>query len=205
MPIRKEIKFFNLFNQQCENMLKAAKFFNELVTAGNFDEDTTASMNKIEQEGDIIIREISAMLDKSFITPFDRENILELSDAIDDVIDSLNVLTKRMKIYKLHKPDVTLKHFAVFIEQSAVSLCEAIKHLDNIKTYTRVQFYCNDVNKIENLSDQIRDDAISDLFEKYSDPIYILRWKEIYEMAENTIDLCDQVAKIMYSLTVKNG
>lgn len=205
MFIRKEIKFFNLFNRQCENMLRAAELFNELVTSGNFNEDTTAAMNKIEQEGDIIIREISAMLDKTFITPFDRENIFELADAIDDVVDSINALTRRMKIYKLNKPDAILKHFAVYSEQSAVSLYEAVKSLDNVRTYHRAQFYCGDVNKIENLSDQLRDSAISGLFENNADPGSVIRWKEIYETAEDTIDLYDRVAKIIYSITVKNG
>ncbi len=205
MLIHKEMKFFKLFNQQGDNMLAAAKFFNELVTTGNFNEDTIATMHRIEHEGDIISREVSVMLNKTFITPFDREDIYELSNAIDNVVDSINAITKRMRLYKLNKPDAILKQFSVLIEQSALSLCDAIKNLDNAKNYSRVQIYCSDVNRLENLSDQLRDTAIGDLFDNHTDPIHIMKWKEIYETAESTVDICDHVGKTIYSITVKNN
>jgi len=205
MIIQKEMKFFKIFNQQGDNMLAAAKLFNELVTTGNFNEDTVASMNRIEHEGDIISREVSVMLNKTFITPFDREDIYELSNAIDNVVDSVYAITKRMKLYKLTQPDPSLKQFAVLIEQSAHSLSDALKSLDNAKNYSRVQIYCSDVNNFENLGDHLRDTAIGDLFENHTDPIHILKWKEIYETAEDTIDICDHVGKTIYSITVKNS
>lgn len=205
MLIQKEMKFFKLFNQQAENMYTAAKYFNELVTAGNFNEDTVATMHRIEHEGDILCREISVMLNKTFITPFDREDIYLLSNNLDNVVDSIDAITKRMGLYKLTKPDAHLKQFAVLIEQSALSLTDAIKYLDNMKNSTRVQTYCSEVNRLENLGDQLRDTSISELFEKNTDPIHIIKWKEIYETAENTIDICDYVGKTIYSITVKQG
>jgi uncharacterized protein Yka (UPF0111/DUF47 family) len=116
MLIHKEMKFFKLFNQQAENMYAAAKFFNELVTSGNFNEDTVATMHRIEHEGDILCREISVMLNKTFITPFDREDIYLLSNNLDNVVDAIDAITKRMGLYKLTKPDVHLKQFAVLID-----------------------------------------------------------------------------------------
>lgn len=199
------MKFFKLFNQQAENMYAAAKFFNELVTSGNFNEDTVATMHRIEHEGDILCREISVMLNKTFITPFDREDIYLLSNNLDNVVDAIDAITKRMGLYKLTKPDVHLKQFAVLIEQSALSLTDAIKYLDNMKNATRVQTYCSEVNRLENLGDQLRDTSITELFEKNTDPIHIIKWKEIYETAENTIDLCDHAGKTIYSITVKQG
>jgi predicted phosphate transport protein (TIGR00153 family) len=199
------MRFFKLFNQQGENMVVAAKYFNELVTTGNFNDDTVAAMRRIEQEGDIITREVSMMLNKTFITPFDREDTYELSNAIDNVVDSIDVITKRMRLYKLTQPDQILKQFAVLIEQSALALSDAIKYLDNHKNYPRVQIYCSEVNKLENLGDQLRDTAITTLFEQYTDAIYVIKWKEIYETAEGAIDICDRVGKTMYSITVKNN
>jgi len=205
MLIQREMKFFKLYNQQCENMVTAAKYFNELVTSGNFNDDTIATMRRIEQEGDIITREVSVMLNKTFITPFDREDIYELSNAIDNVVDSIDALTKRMRLYKLTQPDQILKQFAVLIEQSAIALADAIKYLDNAKNYSRVQIYCSEVNRLENLGDQLRDTAITDLLDNSTDPIYVIKWKEIYETAEGTIDICDRVGKTIYSITVKNN
>lgn len=205
MIIRKEITFFKLFNNQAENMQAAARFFNELVTSGNFNEDNVAKMHRIEHEGDILIREVATALNKTFITPFDREDILTLSNAIDNVVDSINAITKRMKLYKLNKPDPTLKQFAVLIEQSTVALCDAIKNMDGMKNYQRAHTYCSEVNRLENLGDQLRDSAIGELFDNHTDPTHIIKWKEIYETAENTVDLCDHIGKTIYSITVKNG
>jgi predicted phosphate transport protein (TIGR00153 family) len=199
------MRFFKLFNQQGENMVAAAKYFNELVTTGNFNDDTVATMRRIEHEGDIITREVSVMLNKTFITPFDREDIFELSNAIDNIVDSIDVITKRMRLYKLTKPDPLLKQFAVLIEQSALAISDAIKHLDNPKNYSRVQIYCSEVNKLENLGDQLRDTAIGNLFDNHTEPIYVIKWKEIYETAEAAIDICDKVGKTIYSITVKNN
>jgi len=205
MLIQKEMKFFKLFNQQAENMHTAAKYFNELVTSGNFNEDTVATMHRIEHEGDILCREISVMLNKTFITPFDREDIYLLSNNLDNVVDAIDAITKRMGLYKLTKPDAHLKQFAVLIEQASLSLTDAIRYLDNMKNVTRVQTYCSEVNRLENLGDLLRDTSITELFEKNSDPIHIIKWKEIYETAENTIDICDHVGKTIYSITVKQG
>ena len=205
MLLRKEPKFFTLFNQQSEVMVKAAKYFSELVSTGNFNTETIAAMRRIEQEGDVVTREVSIVLDKTFITPFDREDIFELSNEIDNVIDSIDALTKRMRLYKLTEPDKILKQFAELIEESAITLSHAIKYLDNAKNYSKVQISCSEVNRVENLGDQLRDTAISDLLDNHTDPIYVIKWKEIYETAEATIDTCDRVGKTLYSITVKNN
>ena len=205
MLLRKEPKFFILFNQQSEIMVKAAKYFNELVSTGNFNAETITAMRRLEQEGDVITREVSVVLDKTFITPFDREDIFELSDQIDNVVDSIDALTKRMRLYKLTEPNSLLKQFAELIEESAITLATAIKYIDNAKNYSKVQISCSEVNRLENLGDQLRDTAITDLLDNYTDPIYVIKWKEVYETAEGIIDICDRVGKTLYSITVKNN
>ena len=205
MLLRKEPKFFILFNQQSEVMVKAAKYFNELVSTGNFNAETITAMRRLEQEGDVITREVSVVLDKTFITPFDREDIFELSDQIDNVVDSIDALTKRMRLYKLTEPNSLLKQFAELIEESVITLAAAIKYIDNAKNYSKVQISCSEVNRLENLGDQLRDTAITDLLDNYTDPIYVIKWKEVYETAEGIIDICDRVGKTLYSITVKNN
>jgi predicted phosphate transport protein (TIGR00153 family) len=186
-------------------MYKGAKYFNELVTSGKFNEDTLAIMHRIEHEGDAISREISEMLNRTFITPFDREDIYMLSNNIDNVLDSVDAITKRMGLYKLTQPDHHLKQFSVIIEQASSSIVDAVKLLDNMKHSSRIQAYCSEINRLENMSDHLRDIAIGELFEKNSDPIFIIKWKEIYETAENTVDTCDYVGKTIYSIIVKQA
>ncbi len=121
------------------------------------------------------------------------------------MVDAINSITKRMGLYKLTTPDAILKQFSAIIEECTLYLSDAIKHLDNMKNTTRIQAHCSDVNRLENQGDKLRDQAIVELFEKSSDPIYILKWKEVYETVENAVDICDHVGKTIYSITVKHG
>ena len=201
----KEYKFFDLFNKEAENVYLASRYFNELVTKGDFNEDTVAKMHKLEREGDIISHEISDVLNKTFITPFDREDIFLLSNNLDNVLDAIDAITKRMGLYKLTTPDNYMKQFAVVIEQSCAALIDAVKCLDNTKNRTRIREYCLEINRLENVGDQLRENAISDLFEKVKDPIVIIKWKEMYETAEGTVDSCEHAAKTIQSILVKQG
>ncbi|MFH1222897.1 MAG: DUF47 family protein [Pseudomonadota bacterium] len=203
--IPKEHKFFELFNKQADNVYAAGKYFNELVTTGTFNEDTVAKMHRLEHEGDLLAHEISDTLNRTFITPFDREDIFDLSNHLDNVIDSIDAITKRMVLYKLTTPDTHMKQFAVIIEQSCRALKDAIKHLGDPKSRRRIMEYCLEINKLENNADQVREFAIGELFDKCSDPIKVIKWKEMYEIAESTVDICEHTAKNIQSVLVKQG
>ena len=203
--IPKEHKFFDMFNRQAVNVHHAAKYFNELVSKGNFNEDTVARMHKLEQEGDILAHEVNEALNNTFITPFDREDIFLLSNSLDNVIDAIDAITKRMGLYKLTNPDVHMKQFAVAIEQACCALHDIIKNLHNTKSRTRICDYCIEINRLENLGDQLRETAIAELFEETSDPIKIIKWKEMYEFAESAIDTIDHTSKSIQSILVKQG
>jgi len=203
--IPKEHKFFDMFNKQAVNVHHAAKYFNELVTKGEFNEDTVAKMHRLEQEGDILAHEVNDALSKTFITPFDREDIFTLSNNLDNVVDAIDAITKRMGLYKLTNPDVHMKQFAVAIEQACCALHDAVSHLHNTKTRTRIDDYCREINRLENVGDQLRETAIAELFEKTTDPIKIIKWKEMYESAESAIDTIDHASKSIQSILVKQG
>ena len=203
--IPKEHKFFDMFNKQAINVHHAAKYFNELVTSGNFNEDTVARMHRLEQEGDILSHEVSDVLNKTFITPFDREDIFLLSNNLDNVVDSIDAITKRMGLYKLTTPDSYMKQFAVAIEQACCALHDAVNHLHNEKSRTRIFDYCREINRLENVGDQLRETAIAELFDKTTDPIKIIKWKEMYESAESAIDTIDHTSKSIQSILVKQG
>ena len=203
--IPKEHKFFDMFNKQAVNVHHAAKYFNELVTKGEFNEDTVAKMHRLEQEGDILAHEVNDALSKTFITPFDREDIFTLSNNLDNVMDAIDAITKRMGLYKLTTPDTHMKQFAVAIEQACCALHNAVNNLQNTKSRTRIDDYCREINRLENVGDQLRETAISELFDKTTDPIKIIKWKEMYESAESTMDTIDHTSKSIQSILVKQG
>jgi len=201
----KEVKFFDYLNMQAENIVKAADCFKHAVKKGSFDEDTVKKIKNFEHEGDTLSHEIVDMLNRTFITPIDREDIYALANTLDDILDMINSMANRIRLYKLDTNDEHLAQFADTIDQSTQALSNAVKHMHDTKRARRVLDYCIEVNRLENMGDQIREKAISRLFESEKDPIMVIKWKEIYEVAEGTLDTCEHVAKVIEAILVKHG
>jgi predicted phosphate transport protein (TIGR00153 family) len=201
----KEVKFFDYLNMQAENIVKAADAFKAAVKAGPFDEETVKRIKNLEHEGDTLAHEIVDMLNRTFITPIDREDIYSLANTLDDIIDMINSMSNRIRLYKLDANEEYMVQFADTINQSAQALANAVKHMHDTKRARRVLDHCIEVNRLENVGDQIREKAISHLFETEKDPIMVIKWKEIYEVAEGTLDICEHVAKVIEAILVKHG
>jgi predicted phosphate transport protein (TIGR00153 family) len=201
----KEEKFFDFLTQQAENLMKAAEFFKDAIKDGKLDEDEVKKIHALEQEGDTLAHEITDMLNRTFITPIDREDIYALANQLDDVLDMLNAMAGRMKLYKLSPSDPHFAQFIDLIDQAAAALSNAVKHMPDTKRQRRVQDYCIEINRLENLGDTVREKAISNLFETEKDPMQVIKWKEIYEVAEGTLDKCEHVAKVIEGILVKHG
>jgi uncharacterized protein len=208
MPISlipKELKFFDYLNLQAENLVKAAGCFKAALKDGVMDADTAKNIHDLEHEGDTLSHEISDMLNRTFITPIDREDIFSLANNLDDVLDLLNAMAGRIKLYNLSLSDQYFSQFIDLIAQSAAALSSAVKYLPDTKRQRRVLDYCIEVNRLENLGDTVRERAITRLFEHEKDPIMVIKWKELYETAEATLDTCEHVAKVIESIMVKHG
>ena len=201
----KEVKFFDFLNLQAENIVKAAECFRQSVKAGRFDEETVKKIKNFEHEGDTLSHEIVDMLNRTFITPIDREDIYALANTLDDILDMINSMANRIKLYKLDANEEHMILFAETIDQSAQALANAVRHMHDTKRARRVLDHCIEVNRLENVGDQIREKAISRLFETEKDPLMVIKWKEIYEVAEGTLDTCEHVAKVIEAILVKHG
>lgn len=201
----KEVKFFDFLNLQADNIVKAADYFKAAVKKGPFDEDTVKAIKDIEHEGDTLSHEIVDMLNRTFITPIDREDIYALANILDDILDMINSMSNRIWLYKLDASDEYMVQFADVIDQSARALANAVKHMHDTKRARRVLDHCIEVNRLENIGDQLREKAISNLFENEKDPIMVIKWKEIYEVAEATLDVSEHVAKVIEGILVKHG
>lgn len=208
MPVNfmpKEVKFFDCLDLQAENLMKAAGFFKAAIKDGVLDEAEVKKMRDLEHEGDTLMHEIVDMLNRTFITPIDREDIYSLANNLDDVLDLLNAMASRMKLYKLDPRDEHFGRFIDLIDQAASALSNAVKHMPDTRHRRKVLDYCIEVNRLENLGDLVRERAIGHLFETEKDPVMVIKWKEIYETAEGTLDNCEHVAKVIESILVKNG
>lgn len=201
----KEFSFFALFNKQIGYAVEAAKYFKQLSAQGAVDQYALDRIKHLEHQGDEAAHKIIDQLNKSFITPFDREDIHALAIEIDDIIDIINAIVSRLNIYKITETDANLVQFADVIEESVEAVAGAVKGLNNVKNYKVVHEACVEVNRLENVGDALRDKFLGELFENEKDPIVVIKWKEIYQDAETVLDICEDVAHIVDSILVKHS
>ncbi len=197
--------FFELFEKQAEYALEAATCFKTIAETGVLTENLYNKIQSIEHQADEVTHRIIYELDRTFITPFDREDIYNLAKELDDVIDMLNTITSRFRVYKIAEINPVLVEFASVILDSVKTLREAIFCLRNVKKHDKIMDCCVEINRLENVGDTMRDKAIGSLFENKKDPIDIIKWKEIYTDAETILDICEDVAHIIETILVKQA
>jgi uncharacterized protein len=201
----KEYQFFVMFDKQASWAVEAAKCFKDLATIGKFDDESIQRMHTIEHRADDVTHEIISKLNMTFITPFDREDIHMLAHEMDNIVDMIHTIAKSMKLYKLNEVNTELIQFAELIEKSVGGVAKAVNGLREHKKTQTVIEQCIEVNRLENLGDQLRDLVIGRLFESGQDPLTIIKWKEIYQAAETVLDQCEDVANVVESILVKQA
>ena len=202
----KETNFFDLFDKQVEYAIDAARYFKEVASRSTPDEAAYQKMRDIEHQGDTVAHEIIGRLDKTFITPFDREDIHALAKELDDIIDMIHTIVNRLKVYKLGEVDKNLVEFGDVIEKSVLTVARAVKGLRNMKNSKAILEACGEVNRLENVGDALRDKMLGELFENSKhDPIFVIKRKEIYQDAETILDICEDVAHVVESILVKHA
>jgi uncharacterized protein Yka (UPF0111/DUF47 family) len=204
--IPKDYLFFDLFDQMASHATEAALCFKDFSVAGTFDHTAIEKMHLIEESCDDVTHEIIDRLNRTFITPFDREDIYSLAHEFDSVVDIIQAMTNRMLLYKLNNAkNEDLIRFAELIEKSVDNLSKAVRGLRNLKEPSKISSCCIEVNRLENLGDHLRDEVLSKLFANAPDPMNVIKWKDIYMEAETVLDKCEDVANIAASILIKQG
>lgn len=201
----KEVDFFSLFEKQVAYAVESAAFFKDLVSRNSIDEKSLENMHRLEHDSDEVTHEIFERLNKTFITPFDREDIHALAKEIDDIVDMLYTIVNRLIVYRIDRADENLMKFAVVIHDSARAVECAVKGMRNIKNLKSISESCVEVNRLENVGDTMRDEMLAKLFENEKDPIALVKWKDIYQDAETVLDICEDVAHIVQNILVKQA
>jgi predicted phosphate transport protein (TIGR00153 family) len=198
----KEIDFFEIFDRAALNLTKAATLLVALME--NFDniEQRAKEIYETEQEGDILTHEIMKKLNKTFITPIDREDLHALASSLDDVVDLIWASVDRLSVFKLTEPTKEVIVMSKDLLMTAEVIHKAIHKLKE-KNYPYVQEYCIEINRLENRIDRAFRDALGSLFDKIKDPILIIKWKEIYEHLEDASDKCEDVANVLEAIVLK--
>ena len=201
----KEFNFFDLFAKQVDYAVEAADLLKELVGEGRVDEPALAKMKEIEHQGDEVAHTIIEQLNKTFITPFDREDIYALAKELDDVTDMINTIISRIMVYKITGVNKNMIRFAAVIKESVDAVACAVKGMRSMKHSQSVSESCVEINRLENVGDAMRDEVLAELFETEKDPIAVIKLKEIYQDSETVLDICEDVAHVVESILVKQA
>ncbi len=203
--IPKEEKFFELFEAQAAQIVEAAGLFLDLAKRWNIESPHFKKLQDLEHEVDITTHEIYDRLNRTFVTPFDREDIHLLGSELDDVIDLIQSNATRMQLYHIQGTTEELGQLAEVLHSATENMAKAVAELKNPEKSRRVLDYCIEINRLENAGDRTLERALSKLFMGKPDPLDVIKWKEIYEVTETAIDKCEDVAHTLESILVKNA
>ena len=201
----REEKFFELFEQQAAYNVQAAKLFKDMVQNWTLAPEKFDRLQEIEHEADISTHEIFDKLNRTFITPFDREDIHALGSELDDVVDLVQSIATRMQLFHIEKTTPELLEMADVLCHAAENVRKAVIELKEPEKTRRVLDYCIEINRLENAGDRALEKAIGHLFSGKPDALEVIKWKEIYEGIETAIDKCEDIANIIESILIKQG
>jgi hypothetical protein len=198
----KEIDFFEVFDRDSLNITKASVLLVAFMEKFDRLEERAKEIYEVEQEGDALTHEIMKKLNKTFITPIDREDLHALASSLDDILDLIWAAADRMVVFKLTEATSEAIAMAKELQTTTEVIHKAIHKLKE-KPYSHVQEYCIEINRLENRIDRMFRDALGKLFEEIKDPILIIKWKEIYEHLEDASDKCEDVANVLEAIVLK--
>jgi uncharacterized protein len=206
--IPQDERFFDLFNRSAENTLEGARLLHDLLN-NYVDVDRKARhLKDIEHTGDEITHEVFGALHRTFVTPLDREDISNLASSLDDVIDWIEEVGRRIRLYRIEMPTPIACQFSkVILEQAeqialAVPLLEQRQHADVLNRATR------EIHRLENEGDDLLAEAIATLYDGVTEVpqlIHAMRWNDLYQLLEDTTDKAENVATVLNNIALKNA
>jgi len=201
----KEGIFFNLFVSTAEDTCKAAKQLEELMTNYVNVDEKIGALEEIEHRCDGHVHKMLEHLNRSFITPIDREDIFEIAKELDNITDAIESTGHRFRMFNVKSIKEDAITLAKLITQCTEVLASVMSELKKMKTSKTLKDKIIEVNRIENVGDDIFRSAMQRLFVSEHDAIEVIKWKEIYEYLENTLDACEDVANIVEGVAMKNA
>jgi predicted phosphate transport protein (TIGR00153 family) len=201
----REDNFFELFEKAAENAHVAAGELLELLEKFDDVKGRSKRIKDIEHAGDKITHDVIERLNKTFITPMDREDIHELICRVDDIVDLVDTAAHRIVLYKIEKPTEASVELARCLKHATGVIVEVMPLLRDMKNARAISEKCIAIQTQENDADRVMHHAIAALFEARPDPIEIIKWKDIYEEIESATDRCEDVANVLDSIVLKNA
>jgi uncharacterized protein len=199
--------FYPLFEKDAENLLITAELLKKLMNTDDlaFREEIIKNIKEREHAGDEITHQIFDKLNQVFITPFDREDINELTTQMDDIVDFINSTAQKISLYKIKNYCPEYSKMAELIYEAAIQVNIAIKELKDLKNPEKINEACIKIDNIENQADDLYHFGISQLFEKETDTTELIKHKEILEALERATDQEEDVADVLKTIVIKRS
>lgn len=197
----RERQFFDLFEEAGRNIQRAGDLIERIFAEWPDQRELVGELVDCEHEGDRITHELIARLNKTFVTPIDREDIYALASALDDVVDFIEEAADFLGLYRIEAPMAQAQQMAVILAESCRTIATAIPHLRGFRDIHR---YTVEVNRLENEGDRLFREALASLFVTGIDPMLVIRWKDVFERLEAAIDSTERTANILEGILIKN-
>lgn len=202
--IPQEKHFFDMLENQADVVVEGAEALLDLTKNFEQVEKKRDRIKDIEHKGDDLVHRISEELNKTFVTPIDHDDMSELTSRLDDILDFIEAAAHRIWSYEIKSIPPDMVKLAEVILTSAKEVNHAVKDLRNIQKKNEILMHCIEINRLENMGDDITHVAVADLFKRY-DAVDIIKLKEIYEQLEIATDKCEDAADIIKDVFIKNS
>lgn len=197
----REEDFFVLFRKQAALVREGCSQLLEMVTAFDRLEERAKQLKEVEHRADVVTHEIFERLNRTFITPLEREDIHQLASNLDDVLDAVEAIGSRLFLFQVGQPPAEALRMATILTECAAQIEQAV---DNLKQMNNLISFTMEINRLENEADGISRQVTVDLFSGKHDLLDVMRWKEIYGRLEGAADKCEDVANAIESIVVKS-
>ena len=204
MPLRltpQKREFFDLFNRASANARDIARLLVDLLAEWPDSRERLRDIRELENEGDRLTHAVINLLNRTFVTPFDRDDMYRLASAIDDVCDHIDEAADNIDAYEVKDVPLKAQQQAEVIHRAASRLHEAVEPLEGFKDSQR-QLVA--LRELEDEGDRLEREAVAELFRSGADPLTIIRWKDIHAQLEEAIDACENAADVLEAILVKN-
>ncbi|HEX7881027.1 MAG TPA: DUF47 family protein [Candidatus Eisenbacteria bacterium] len=202
---RKPNGFFENFEQAAANNIAAARLLEGLCSDFTNSEDRVKELHDLEHRGDEISHDIYAALNKVFIPPLDREDIIEITRALDDVMDHIYGAADAMCVYNIKQPTAVAANFSKIIVSCTEAVAKQLPKLRQRKRMKEISEGIIEIHRLENEADVLLRQGLTELFHKPNDPVMVIAWSRIYETMERVTDKCEDIADVLRGLAIKHA
>ncbi|MEW6033011.1 MAG: DUF47 family protein [Bacillota bacterium] len=200
----REEKFFTLLQDAARNIVTGATLLHQIFVEWEDVPAKVEEIKRVEDRGDDITHEIVKLLNATFVTPLDREDILTMASRLDDVIDRIDAAAARLLLFRIKAPTEHARTLSRVLCLTCEQVSEALVHFQR-RRFAEVAQACVEINRLENEGDEALRQALEELYDGRFEALEVMKWKEIYETLEEAIDRCEDVSDVLETVTLKNA